>query len=272
MTETTALQAEIKNAIGPLSERIEEVDNDARRGTLELRQQLNGIEGMLEGAEPATPDLSEIYTALAKAQVEIQNAAVNVDNEFTKKKYADLASVLDAVRGPLAKNGIAIIQMTCDPGEPGIIGIKTILAHSSGQTLEDLLTMAPPKNDPQGIGSCRTYLRRYSLLAMTGIAGATDDDAEGTKVAAANLSPEQVDEVFALADKLFKAKSDATIKRMLSTAFPELTSVSEIPAEHYQQVVNLLNNQAKREKTAKKKTPTKTPPTTESKEEPGADG
>jgi hypothetical protein len=223
---------------------------------------------------PAKPDSSEIYKALAMAQLEINNASANVDNEFTGKRYANLASVMDAVRGPLANQGIAIFQQTYDPGEPGVIGIKTVLAHGeSGQTLEDILTMVPPKDDPQGIGSCRTYLRRYSLMAMTAIAGAFDDDAESTKKDADKIKPEEADEILALADKLFKSKADDVVNRMLSTAFPGAVAVADIPADLYQSAINLLNNQSKREKAqAKPKPRPKKPPTTESKPEPGSDG
>jgi hypothetical protein len=37
------------------------------------------------------------------------------------------------------------------------------------------LTMKPVKSDPQGIGSCITYARRYSLAAMVGVAPEDDD-------------------------------------------------------------------------------------------------
>jgi hypothetical protein len=42
-----------------------------------------------------------------------------------------------------------------------------------------------PKQDPQGYGSCLTYLRRYSLAAICGLYQA-DDDAEATRVPAAS--------------------------------------------------------------------------------------
>ena len=219
-------------------------------------QEITAINDWIEAADevmetlvPQEPKFDLIYTALAAAQLEISNASVNIDNEFTGKKYADLASVLNAVREPLAKNGIALIQATCDPDIEGHIGIQTTLAHKSGQTLVDRLSMKPPKNDPQGIGSCRTYMRRYSLMAMTGIAGAADDDAEGTKQdpdSYDRISPEQIDELLALADKHFKRDADAKVNRMLDKAF-QVTAVGDIPATHFDSAINLLNNQKKRE-------------------------
>ena len=198
---------------------------------------------------PVAPDKAAIYTALAAAQVEIQNATTNVENNFTNKKYADLASVLDAVRAPLAKNGIALFQITEDQSS-SVLGIRTILAHESGQTIQDLITMSPPKLDPQGVGSCRTYMRRYAILAMTGIAGAEDNDAEGTKAdpeEVERISKTQVDELLVLADNLFKKSADAVVERMLSKVF-DLTALKDIPATLFDQAKTLLENQANREK------------------------
>ncbi len=197
----------------------------------------------LEDNNPVTQDRSAIYTALAAAQSEIQNATVNTDNDFTKKKYADLASVLNAVRGPLAKNGIALFQITEDQSQ-SMLGIRTILAHESGQTIQDLITMAPPKLDPQGIGSCRTYMRRYAVLAVCGIAGAADDDAEGT---IAKLDPSEVEKILYQADELFGEHTDDAIEMMLKNVFSgsDAKVIGDIPAGERDAALNYLANAKK---------------------------
>ena len=221
------------------------------------RGRVNALEDLLK---PPVDDKSAIYSALAAAQVEITNADKNVDNEFTKKKYADLASVLDAVRPHLAGNGIALFQVTEDPGQ-GLLGIRTVLAHGeSGQTIQDVITMAPPKNDPQGIGSCRTYMRRYAILALCGIAGAADDDAEGTKDDPNDyerITMAQQEKILMEADELFDDRADAVIAKMLNRLFGGITKVADIRAgEHEAALVNLKNAKKlmdKNEKAAKKK-------------------
>jgi hypothetical protein len=48
--------------------------------------------------------------------------------------------------------------------------------HKSGEWLGSHFTMKPVKNDPQGIGSCITYMRRYALAAILGLNIDEDDD------------------------------------------------------------------------------------------------
>lgn len=117
-------------------------------------------------------NIGKLFAALAKAQVEIKGAAKDATNPHYKSKYADLASVVDAAR-PLAKHGIATVQVPFS--ENGEIGVTTILGHDSGEWISGRLSVKPLKLDPQGAGSVLTYLRRYSLAAMAGIAPEDDD-------------------------------------------------------------------------------------------------
>ena len=50
--------------------------------------------------------INEIAAALAKAQGSMDNASKDRNNPAFKSKYADLASVRDAVIGPLTAAGI----------------------------------------------------------------------------------------------------------------------------------------------------------------------
>lgn len=117
-------------------------------------------------------NIGKLFDALAKAQVEIKGAAKDATNPHFKSKYADLASVVDAAR-PLAKHGIAAVQIPFS--ENGEIGVTTILGHGSGEWISGRLAVKPLKLDPQGAGSVITYLRRYALAAMAGIAPEDDD-------------------------------------------------------------------------------------------------
>lgn len=117
--------------------------------------------------------LSELATALSKAQGEIKGATKDSTNPFFKSSYADLHSVWDACRAPLSKNGLSIIQTT-DIGEEGTVLITTLL-HSSGQYISGTYPINPVKNDPQSTGSALTYARRYSLSSIVGIYPSDDD-------------------------------------------------------------------------------------------------
>jgi hypothetical protein len=120
-----------------------------------------------------SPDIGALATALAIAQGKITGALKDSANPFFKSKYADLASVWDACRGPLSENGIAVIQTT-DVDDQGVV-IVTTLAHKSGQWVRGKLRMVPKDATPQGFGSAITYGRRYGLAAIVGVAQIDDD-------------------------------------------------------------------------------------------------
>jgi len=118
--------------------------------------------------------IGKLAEALAKAQGEIQGAAKDQVNPHFRSKYADLASVWEACRKALSNNGLAVVQ-TMHGDDPDKVVVETLLTHSSGEWIKGTLTMRPAKSDPQGIGSCITYARRYSLAAMVGVAPEDDD-------------------------------------------------------------------------------------------------
>ena len=122
--------------------------------------------------------INELATALAKAQGDLKGAKKDSKNPFFHSSYADLASVWDACREPLSKNGLSVVQTTdWVVGEEHCLLLLTTLLHSSGQWITGKLLIKPVKDDPQGLGSAITYARRYALSAIVGIA-AEDDDAE----------------------------------------------------------------------------------------------
>ena len=118
-------------------------------------------------------EIAELSAALCKAQGAMTGAVKDSTNPFFKSKYADLSAVWDDVREPFADNGISVVQMPC--GGVGSVTVITQLTHDSGQWMRSRLTMVPVKHDPQGIGSCITYARRYALAAMAGVYQIDDD-------------------------------------------------------------------------------------------------
>lgn len=124
--------------------------------------------------------INEIAGALAKAQGEIANATKDSSNPHFKTKYADLASVREAVQAPLSKHGIAVVQGVRTTGEG--VEVETLLAHGSGQWLAETLTIPLGQRSAQAVGSAISYGRRYSLMAIVGIA-ADDDDGNAATAA-----------------------------------------------------------------------------------------
>jgi len=140
--------------------------------------------------------INEIATALAAAQGEMGGAIKDSANPFFKSKYADLASVWEACRAPLSKHGLSVVQFpkteysglpepyewTSKQGEKRygvrvvcIVSVLTRLTHKSGQWMEDVVSTMLPTGDPQSVGSAITYLRRYALQSVAGVAPEDDD-------------------------------------------------------------------------------------------------
>lgn len=124
--------------------------------------------------------VEKIAPALLKAQKEITFAVKDSTNPHFKSSYADLESVIEAIKKPLNDNGIIFIQ-SFSPSELGKLNLTTRLMHESGEWIEDELTMPLQKNDAQGYGSAATYSRRYALAAITGLYQADDDGNEASK-------------------------------------------------------------------------------------------
>jgi hypothetical protein len=124
----------------------------------------------------STENIGALAAALAKAQAGFTPVKRDKTVTVQKKtggsysfKYAPLESVLDAVRQPLADNGLVVLQVL-DEGN-----LVTSLIHESGATLTGSVPI-PPGSDIKELGSAITYLRRYALQALLGIAAEDDDD------------------------------------------------------------------------------------------------
>jgi len=124
----------------------------------------------------ADTEYGALAAALAKAQASFptvpRDKSVTVQTKTGGSytfKYAPLDSILAAVRGPLAANGLAISQLMDDDE------LVTMLLHESGARLIGR-TPIPQAEGIQALGSAVTYLRRYSIQALLGIAAEEDDD------------------------------------------------------------------------------------------------
>ena len=119
--------------------------------------------------------VAAIQSALIKAQSEMTGAVKDSSNPFFKSSYADLTSVIKAIKESWSNHEVGYLQFPIAT-EYGV-GVRTRLIHSSGEWIEDEFVLPLPKQDPQAAGSAITYARRYALQAIAGIPS-VDDDAE----------------------------------------------------------------------------------------------
>lgn len=138
---------------------------------------------VLEAARPflSSPTIVQIAAALAAAQAEISNPSKDKTAKVTSTKgnysydYADLAAVLETIRPTLSKHGIAVMQPPAIAA-PKRIEVLTILLHKSGEWVGSKLAADIEDGRPQAVGSVITYLRRYQVMSLAGVAAEDDDD------------------------------------------------------------------------------------------------
>jgi hypothetical protein len=121
----------------------------------------------------SSESINELASALCNAQGQMGGAVKDSSNPFFKSSYADLTSVIKAIKQPFSDNGLSYTQFPVS-NEHGV-GVSTRLMHISGQWLEMEYTLPTVKKDPQASGSAITYARRYALQSIAGIPTADDD-------------------------------------------------------------------------------------------------
>lgn len=132
--------------------------------------------------------ISDLAKALSKLQGEVLNATK--DKQGYNYSYADLAQILDISRPLMAKHGLSLTQMPTTKAD-GKIGLTSLLMHESGQSIESFFELpiesAAKMSTAQACGSIITYMRRYALAAIIGLAQ-TDEDAASQEVKRAKKS------------------------------------------------------------------------------------
>lgn len=160
--------------------------------------------------------IKELATALAKAQGEIKGAVKDSSNPFFKSKYADLASIVEAIRASFSKNGLSYTQCV-EPSDKDEVRIETIILHSSGEWLScGVLALPVSKSDAQGFGSAMTYARRYGLSAAVGVAP-EDDDGNAAAKAKPQSTPKDVWETLTPAKQNELQGVADTVRSLLET-------------------------------------------------------
>jgi len=121
---------------------------------------------------------AELYKALIKFQG--MASAMPKTTAAFKFKYVELHTIWDAIREPLQKCGLGVIQTNVS-SQGGRVGVRTILVHESGQSIEDSCYSIDGAV-PNGVSAIQkqgmdiTYLRRYGLSSILGLTTEPDKD------------------------------------------------------------------------------------------------
>lgn len=194
--------------------------------------------------------MENICKAFVKFQSEFKGMKPDSSNPFFKSTYISLDGILETARPILAKNGLAVIQEATGDGE--YIFVKTKLIHESGEMIEtEVLKMKPQKNDPQSMGSCITYSKRYQLAALLGICECIDDDANiatygnsSPEYSKSNgkLSAKQVGRLLAIGLKA--GIKEPEIKKVIKAEFGK-DKIEDLSIEDYNSVCSRLEVKVK---------------------------
>jgi hypothetical protein len=170
--------------------------------------------------------------AVSEAKARVRPVVRNKTGH-NSKKYADFAAIASAVDPILADLGLSY-RFRTEQGER--INVTCILSHRDGH--QETTTLSGPadtsgnKNAIQAIGSTLTYLQRYSLVQMLGLAASDDDDGR-TGGIGTTINDQQVSTIQQLI-----IESGANVAAFLS--YMKAESVSDIPANKYAEAVSML--------------------------------
>lgn len=170
--------------------------------------------------------------AVAAAKAEIPPIERNAKGH-NSKRYADFSAIAKVVDPILGKHGLSYRYRTTQTDK---ISVTCILSHKAGHSEETTLTGPADgsgnKNAIQAIGSTLTYLQRYSLVQMLGLAAAADDDgkaADGKPL----ISQEQSDNLRDLIEA-----NEKSIPMFLRWA--KVEKIEDIQAEYYQSCIDAI--------------------------------
>lgn len=187
--------------------------------------------------------LNEIFSALAKAQAEIDVAGENSTNPHFKSKFASLVDIVRASRPALTKHGLSVFNQIITDAQ-GDNYMCCLLGHSSGQWIETRIKMQPSP-DIQKFGAAITYLRRYMYSAIVGVVSSEGDD-DGESLVRSNgathtpkvtelVTREQLEQLeYELAGH--QDIVDSILKRFI----PKINSLKDIPKESFQSVYSTV--------------------------------
>lgn len=203
---------------------------------LDMVEKLMGLQERWE-ANQARKAFDEAISA-AKAKIPPIERNAKGHNE---KRYANFAAIAKVVDPILSEYGLSYRFRTTQ-GER--INVTCILSHKAGHSEETTLSgpadSSGSKNAIQAIGSTLTYLQRYSLVQMLGLAADTDDDgkaagkADEVPPAPGSITDEQADNI----RDLLESKG-ISVAAFLGWA--KQKRVCDIPADQYESCIDGIN-------------------------------
>lgn len=161
-------------------------------------------------------------------------------------KYATLDQVSEKIAAELSKHGFShgweIEQL-----DGGMIRVTCILTHQQGHSERTSLQAGPDtsgsKNNIQAVGSTVTYLERYTLLAVTGLAAKDQDNDGGPPHGDEVISAEQKDQLIA---RIREVNADV----VAFLRYMQVNVLDDLPAQDFDRAMAALDQKARKKETS----------------------
>lgn len=157
----------------------------------------------------------------------------------TKWNYAPLHNVVEAITPALSKHGLSASWRTKQNGK---VVVACRISHELGHFEEIELSAdadtSGSKNSIQAIGSTISYLQRYTLLSILGLA-AEDMDDDGQGVAIEYIDDKQK-------SQLLDFFAELSVDTTKFCKFFNIDEIAKLPKSKYQQAIVVLEEKRKK--------------------------
>lgn len=219
------------NALTPADMLSQALDRGA---SIEIVEKMMGLQERWEKNNAR----KQFNDAIAAAKAEIK-PIVRDKKGHNDKRYVSFDAIARAVDPVLSKHNL-IYRFRSDQVD-GRISVTCILSHGIHQeetTLCGPADTSGSKNSIQAIGSTLTYLQRYSLVQMLGLAAADSDDDGKAGAAGDKINEKQATEII---DLLEVANAD----RAKFLRWAKVDCVEDIPAAQFASCVEAIKRVTK---------------------------
>ena len=211
----------------------------SKGATIEQLEKLLLIKERFDATE-AKMSYHEAMTAFKKNPPDIKKDKT-VSFGQTRYNHASLANVTECINSELSKHGLSASWTTHQNGQ---ISVTCKITHVQGHSEETTLT-APAdnsgsKNAIQAIGSAISYLQRYTLLSLTGLATSEMDD-DGVATVSSFIDEKEHAHLVDLVESY-----EVVLPAFLN--YLKVESLAKLPKADYQKAVAALEAKRKAKK------------------------
>lgn len=202
-----------------------------RGAQLDMLERLMALQERWEAGEARKAFVAALNAFKANPPTVVKNKRAGFESRRTGDKteyeYATLDRLCDVIGAALADHDLSH-RWEVEQAD-GLIRVTCILTHAQGHSERVMLQagadQSGSKNSIQAIGSTVTYLERYTLLSVTGLA-AKGQDNDAALADDETISPEQKETLVAL----MKETGADTAKFL---AYLGVTTLDELPASMF---------------------------------------